>query len=587
MIQYKSLEDVTSLLSKAKKIKNNPDAPLKIAVLGSYSIHFFVSVLRYMLFEEEIEANIYEGHYDGINTEALNSNSELYKFNPNITIILTYFNDVRQFPKLMEDEEGISNCTNITINYYKRVWSELSKIPSNFIFQSNFVIPNFKQLGNLEYACAYSKTNFYRRINDELVKTTPSNVKIIDMDSLASDIGKIQWFDYGSYFLNKSGFKLDFIGYVVYQFMQQIKAYIGKIKKCLVLDLDNTLWGGVVADEGYSNIMIDPNDPIGESYLFFQQYILELKERGIILAVCSKNDIEIAKEPFQHNEFMKLHLEDISCFVANWDDKTTNIKRIANELNIGTDSMVFFDDNPFEREIVREYLPEVQVIEVSKDSEEYVNNLVQEMPFEWLQITKEDLVRTQSYHENTKRNEMISSFENYEEYLYALEMKGSYSLVDKKRVERFTQLINKSNQFNLRTQRYSEDQIQNFTKSDIYKCINIEIQDRFSNYGIISSVILKKIDEKCFIDTWVMSCRVLKRDIEKFTFNAIVQYAAEMNCKYIIGEYIPTKKNQLVRNLYTELGFTQYGEKENIYIYRSLDKVNEKIPIKIISKIKE
>jgi FkbH-like protein len=330
---------------------------------------------------------------------------------------------------------------------------------------------------------------------------------------------------------------------------------MGNTRKCLVLDLDNTLWGGVVGDDGWEGIQLDPNNAVGEAYRAFQSYCLALRKRGVILAICSKNDEMTAKEPFEKNENMILSLNDVSCFVANWENKADNLRKIANELNIGIDSLVFFDDNPAEREIVKQFVPEVHVVDVPADPAFYVLQMEKEQPFEWLQITKEDLERTDSYSGNAKRQQLQESFVDYNEYLKALDMRGEVSRVRQSDVARFTQLINKSNQFNLRTIRYSESDVQQMISDDTVCCLYGKLSDCYSNYGIISCVILRKEDDVCFIDTWVMSCRVLKRGVENMMFEAVLKAAKKMQCSSIRAEYIKTKKNKLVESFYETLGF--------------------------------
>jgi FkbH-like protein len=541
---------------RKQKNKSQTEGNLKIAVIGSASIQYFVLVLDYLLHESGINADIYEGEYNGITMDVFDEDSALYQFDPQIVIILTHYTDIQLFPEILEEKDSIGKKAKDTVAYYQKVWEHLAKLKNVQVLQSDFAIPPEHSLGNLETVVPYSKTNFYRKINDLLVQCASDNVRIIDMDLLSSYVGKYQWFDYKAYFISKSGYNMEYVPDAASLFVKQIISMQGRTRKCLVLDLDNTLWGGVVGDEGYDGIQLDPNNALGEAYRYFQSYILELKKRGVILAVCSKNDEENAKEPFVKNPNMVLCLDDISCFMANWDDKVTNIKRIAETLNIGTDSLVFLDDNPAEREIVRKYLPEVYVVDVPPDPALYAIQLDKENPFNWLQFTEEDISRSKTYRENVKRQQMVSQFENYEEYLAALEMVGKAGEITEKESARFTQLLNKSNQFNLRTQRYTENQIHELVCEDNAKCLYVKLKDKFSEYGIISCVILRKKAEICFIESWVMSCRVLKRNVEDFMFLHIIEAAKEMNCDFIEGEYIRSKKNAMVSEFYDSLGFT-------------------------------
>ncbi len=567
--------EVDELLKQARRLAKkvnkegcvNPD--VKIAVLGSASIQYFVMVLRFLLYKEGISADIYEGEYNGILMEVMNPNSQLYGFMPEIVIILPDYRDIKEFPEPLEENGDVDKLLDAVWNNYETYWGRISAISDVQILQSNFVIPAEHIYGNIERRVSYSSIDFLEKLNRRLLVSAPSNVSVIDLELLAANIGKWNWFDETSYFLTKTGFRMDFIEDAVWPFVRHIKAFKGKIKKCLILDLDNTLWGGVVGDDGWDGIQLDPNNAVGESFRDFQAYILQLKKRGVILAVVSKNDESSAKEPFEKNPHMILHLDDIASFQANWDDKVTNIKRVAEELNIGIDSLVFFDDNPAEREIVRTYIPDVMVIETPMDPALYKRTLDKAAPFDWLQLTKEDILRSNSYIENHRRSELQAGFTDYDEYLKSLEMKGCVREPKTTELPRFTQLLNKSNQFNLRTQRYSESEIEEAYSSDNKKCLCTLLKDKFSEYGIIACVILEKEKEVCFIESWVMSCRVLKRGVEDLLFKAIIDEAKKWKCSKIVGEYIPSKKNSMVKDFYDNLGFKMEREHDGVkqYLY--------------------
>lgn len=556
--------DLSLLLKQIRRFEkeNNENEGIRIAVLGSASIQYFVKILRYQLHTCGIDCQIYEGEFDGITMDVLDPNSALYRFAPEYLVLLPHYTDIKEYPSLLAPSEEISAALESRMAFFQKVWGSLSKISNIKVLQANFVIPPIREAGNLEYQLESTKGSFLRQVNCSLVEQKPPFVTVIDADTLSNDIGKYNWFDYSAYFLNKAPVRLDYLPELAGCFVRQILALHGKPRKCLVLDLDNTLWGGVVGDDGYNGLQLDPNNAVGEAYRFFQQYLLALKNRGVILAVCSKNEEAIAKEPFLKNENMILHLNDIACFVANWEDKASNIKRIAQELHIGTDSMVFFDDNPAERAIVRQFLPEVYVVEVPEDPADYALQLDMDSPFDWLQLTAEDLLRSDTYQMNQQRQEMRSSFVDYNSYLQALEMKGCVRELDSSALERFVQLINKSNQFNLRTVRYSEENITEMLKDPNTKCLYAQLEDKFSSFGIISCVILRKKANVCFIDTWVMSCRVLKRGVENMMFNSIIYATKKMGCDELHAEYIPTKKNVMVKDFYDNLGFQKKEGRE-------------------------
>lgn len=577
------IKDVRRFTKKYKDNDWNPS--IRIAVLGTPSLQYFVQMLRFQLNEISIQADIYEGEYNGINMAVFDETSYFYLFKPDIVILYTHYLDITQYPPLLSDQSVIDEYAESVIGYYHDIWERIKARvgAATQILQTNFVYPPEHLLGNLETKEVSSHLSFIREINRRLNLSATASINIIDAELLSEFVGKYNWFDYKSYFLSKTGFNLDYLYDFTMLFTRAIKASKGKIGKCLVLDLDNTLWGGVVGDEGYDGIMLDPNNAVGEAYRYFQKYIQELKLRGVILAVCSKNDEEIAKEPFQKNPNMVLSLDDISCFVANWEDKASNIRKIAQELNIGLDSLVFFDDNPAEREIVKNFLPEVTVIDVPKDPALYVVALDESSPFEWLQITKEDLSRSNSYVQNRKRAELEKSFVNYDEYLESLEMKASVYEIGGKDVARFTQLLNKSNQFNLRTQRYQESEIEEKISNTENKCIAVKLKDKFSEYGIISCVVLDKRNGRCFIESWVMSCRVLKRGIEDLVFQYILEEARSWGCDGIDGEYLPTKKNSMVSNLLDNYGFECYVSSDERKVYSRHTDIPYQKPVHIKS----
>ena len=570
--------ELLNLSRKLKKIekeyfaKHNELIPKKIAIIGSYTTNLLTDALRLYLYNFGIAPEFYEGEYDSIASEILDTKSNLYSFKPDILILFTQHRDIKSYPSLFCTDQELEDSTNYYINYYKSIWEHLENITGCQVYQTNFVIPVDGPLGNLELNFKFSKTNFLKNLNNILAYQSPSHINIIDMDQLSSIFGKLQWFDDVNYFLSKQGFSLDAYGMVSHYISRLIINEAGKIRKCLVLDLDNTLWGGVIGDDGLEGIILETHNPLGEAYLSFQHYIKSLKERGVILAVCSKNETEIAKDVFIKHPEMILRLDDISCFVANWNDKPSNIKQIAQNLNIGADSLVFFDDNPAEREIVKKFLPEVEVIDVPEDPALFVKALVNSRSFEWNQLSKEDLSRSDSYVANEKRNKLATLNVDYDSFLKSLEMEGEIGRVGKMELPRFTQLISKSNQFNLRTRRYSEAHISDIlSKPEQYGAYYVRLKDKFGDYGIISCVIVENKENIAFIDTWIMSCRILKRGVEDMVLNYLLEKAIDYGKEWLVGEYIPTKKNKLVKDLYPDLRFeptSKYETTDQSSVYK-------------------
>ena len=533
----------------------------KIAVLSSVTSHHFVGIFKPFLYQYGIAPVFYEGEYDGIVMELMNPDAEVYSFKPDILLLLTYHTDIKDYPPLFSSEEDVRAWVAQKVQHYQGLWTLANGIEGCHVFQTLFAAPIYRQMGNLEANYSFSASYCLQLLNMELIRRKPPYVTFVDVEYLASVFGKYRWFSDSNYFMSKQGFSFDAAGLLSYTLTRLFASHVGRMKKCLVLDLDNTLWGGVIGDDGLHGININPSNAVGEAYLAFQKYLKRLKERGVILAVCSKNEEDIAKTPFTEHPDMVLHLDDIACFVANWDDKSTNIRRIAELLNIGLDSLVFFDDNPAEREIVKQFLPEIEVADVPDDPALYVRALETASCFEWVQLSHEDISRSDSYVVDRKRSELQVSCIDYDAYLQSLEMKGNVGYVGLNETVRFTQLINKTNQFNLRTRRYSEATIEQI-RDDVgeWAPIYLSLSDRFGNYGIMSSVVVQKIDNVAFIDTWVMSCRVLKRGLENVAFNAICEVAKKWGCDWLVGEFLPTKKNRMVNSLLPEMGFEQCSE---------------------------
>jgi FkbH-like protein len=337
-------------------------------------------------------------------------------------------------------------------------------------------------------------------------------------------------------------------------------AFQGLFKKCVILDLDNTVWGGIIGDDGIENIQIGQLG-IGKAFTEFQRWLKKLRQRGIILAVCSKNTESVAKEPFEKHPEMVLRLSDIAVFMANWDNKADNIRKIQKILNIGFDSMVFLDDNPFERNVVQRNLPQITVPELPEDPALYLDYLYSLNLFETVSHSGEDVKRTEQYQKEAERTVFKESFTNEDDFLKNLDMVSETKPFASFTIPRVAQLSQRSNQFNLRTVRYTEEDMKRIAQSEKYLTLSFTLEDKFGDNGLICAIILEKTDSRTlFIDTWFMSCRVLKRGMESYVLNSIIDIAQKHGYDDIIGEYIPSPKNEIVRNHYKNLGFTAISE---------------------------
>jgi FkbH-like protein len=333
----------------------------------------------------------------------------------------------------------------------------------------------------------------------------------------------------------------------------------GKARKCLVMDLDNTLWGGVIGDDGLEGLVLGQNSVVGEAHVALQRFILDLRRRGVVLAVCSKNEDATARLPFREHTEMVLEENQIAVFMANWSDKASNLREIAATLNIGIDSLVLLDDNAREREQVRQVLPEVAVPELTEDPADYITLLADAGYFEAVGLSEEDMARADFYQANSERIS-LQKVGNLEEYLRSLQMVATISSFDAIGRVRIVQLINKSNQFNLTTRRYSEGEVEAFENNPFKFCLRVRLADRFGDNGMISVVIFDIGSDEWSCDTWLMSCRVLGRRIEELVLATVASAASNAGAKRLVGTYIPTEKNALVAEHFAKLGFAKLSE---------------------------
>lgn len=535
---------------------------IRIAILPSSTVDPFKRVLRFWLAQQGLRAVFFEAEYGTLQQTVLNPQSDFYRFSPDVTLIFTNYRDVPLSSSAGDSEQTTLEKVTNACESYAALWKQIRAHSQTFIIQNNADAPYERVYGNYDGASLGSLTNAFRRFNAELPRYLIPGSTILDIDYLASVFGRRQWHNKKFWYHSRHAFALDATGLTASAAAGVIGALKGAAKKCLVLDLDNTLWGGLVAEDGIEGIALG-SGPDGEAFVDFQKYLLELKRRGVLLAVCSKNSDQNAREPFLKHPDMQIRLDDIVVFKANWDDKATNIKAMAQELNLGLDSFVFVDDNPAERHLVRSMLPEVNVPELPPDPSGFVEALSSRSYFEMVSFSQEDQKRSEYYKGNISRVEFKQRFVNLTEYLKSLEMAMEVFEINDFNLPRAAQLINRSNQFHLTTTRYSETEILGMQKSKDRLCRCFTLQDCFGDNGLIAVVILDKTDKDALvIDTWVMSCRVLARGVEEFIMREIVNLAKKLKRPLIRGRYLPTKKNALVKDLYGRLFFDKVREEK-------------------------
>jgi FkbH-like protein len=541
----------------------------RVALLGDTATQFLAQAIRGTGYDYGFDLEIFEADFNQVERQVFDPSSELYEFKPEIIVLfqsshklLAKYNKLKphEYAKLAKTRlELIENITT-TIN---------SQLKSKIIYY-NYTEINDSVFGNYATKIESSFLFQLRKLNYDLMvfASKVPNFFVCDLSSIQNQIGKSSFFHTSVYINTEMVLSLEALPEVAQKTVDLIVATDGKFKKCVVLDLDNTLWGGVIGDDGMENIQIGGLG-IGKAFTEFQYWIKKLKERGIIIAVCSKNTESIAKEPFEKHPDMILRLDDIAVFMANWETKVDNIRQIQRILNIGFDSMVFLDDNPFERGIVRENIQGITVPELPEDPADYLEFLYQQNLFETISFSGEDAERTKQYQVEAQRTMLQKSFNNEDDFLKSLNMVSLVEPFNKFNTPRVAQLSQRSNQFNLRTIRYTEADIESFANSQNFFPLTFTLEDKFGDNGLISVILLRKSNEdSLFIDTWLMSCRVLKRGMENFVLNEIVNVAKQNNFRTIIGEYIATAKNAMVKDHYKNLEFVQ---KDDQWILNVLD----------------
>jgi FkbH-like protein len=534
---------------------------LRVALLGG-TTEFLENPLRLLLESIGLGSDIHRSEFNTFAQEMLEAESATIAFNPDVAVLVITAAHVPTWPAPGDELHRVNELVSEVCDHFLDLCSVLHGHAHCEIVVNNFHSFSTRPLGNLAAKTAWDRNNFLRRVNLVLGERAPSYLHINDVDALSAEYGLSRWFDSRYWFHAKQPVSFECLVPYARNTARIIGALYGITAKCIVLDLDNTLWGGVVGDDGLDGIAIGEGDAISEAYKAFQEYLLKLKQRGVLLAVCSKNEEAIAKAAFDLPE-MVLGMEDFVAFVANWEAKPNNILQIAEALNIGIDSVVFVDDNPAEREHVRQVLPEVEVVELTDDPADYPRLLDRSGLFETTRLSKEDQQRTRQYQDNLARKRLAAKSGDYAGFLVSLEQRAVIRPFEERHLDRITQLINKTNQFNLTTLRLNRSQVEDMMIGERIFTAYVRLRDRFGDNGLISALAAHREEEELSIELWLMSCRVLKRGVEQALCNFLVEQAREVGLRRIRGVYKPTAKNGLVREHFRSLGFAQEGTDED------------------------
>jgi FkbH-like protein len=571
--------DVATISAKRKQIRRAllskvATAPLRVAVLGGSTTSELVSILDLFLLREGFEAVFHESEYGRFYEEAVVDNRALKEFKPDVAIVHTTSRNIRHFPEAAEEATSVEEKLSLEFSRFCTVWDSLLNDIGCVVVQNNFDPPPFRILGNSDAVAEFGRTNFINQLNLKFAEhaRTRSGLFINDLSYLAALVGIQDWYEESYWFSYKLAVGPRANVFVAESIAKILRAAYGKSRKCLVLDLDNTLWGGVIGDDGVANLSLGNETPKGEAYVAFQQYCRELKNRGVLLAVCSKNDMETAKEGFSHPDSI-LRVDDFAAFVANWEPKSQNVERIAKELNLGLDSLVFADDNPAEREIVAAQLPMVAVPDIGSDPSRFIEIIDRQGYFEALRLSREDAERSELYARDRKRDALAAQFKNYGEYLESLEMEAEIDRFNSYYLDRIAQLTNKTNQFNLTTRRYTAAQLQSMASDKAYITLYGRLKDKFGDNGVITVVAGEIKGRELHILLWLMSCRVLKRGMEAAMLDALAHECMQREVKVIHGYYFKTPKNNMVSKHYGSLGFSLVSGSDDESVWK-LDLTN-------------
>ena len=570
--------DPNYLLENKRKIKKqlleegNSFIQKKIAILGGYTTAAIRQMMELFLLNNGIKAEFYESEYNKFYEDAVFDNEELQCFAPDIIYVCTTNRNITVYPQLSDDADAVNRLLENEYDKFYKIWTSLKERYGCPIIQNNFELPMYRLMGNREVSDIHGKVNFIHELNRRFADYAQKNDNfyLCDIEYISADFGLKEWSDPFYFHMYKYALNVKAIPYLSFNVANIIKSIFGKNKKGFVLDLDNTLWGGVIGDDGVEGIKIGPEEPEGQFYAEFQRYLKEHKQLGIILNIDSKNEYENAIAGLKHPD-SELSEEDFIEIKANWDPKDKNFEEIARELDLLPESLVFVDDNPAERHIVTEQLKGVCAPELDV-TQHFIQYIDRNGFFEVTTLSKDDLKRNEMYKENMERVKAQASFADYKDYLLSLQMKGIIKAFEPMYYERISQLSNKSNQYNLTTRRYTVSDIESMASDEKFLTLYGKLIDRFGDNGLVTVAIgQREGNDSCRIILWIMSCRVLKRDMEYAMMDEFVKRCKEKGIQTIIGDYYPTAKNAMVKEFYALHGFTKEQEEENGHSVWTLD----------------
>lgn len=561
--------DSVYLLKKYKSIKKSLLASdkqwveKKIAVLGGSTTNHLIKMMELFLLDEGIRPVFYESSYNRFFEEAVLPNEALKTFQPDVVYIATSVHNILNWPDIDMGEKETDELLAQEYERFLMVWKSLEEKYHCVVIQNNMEQPTERLFGNTDFCDVRGKVNFVARFNDKISQyaRVEESFYVFDLNYASADYGLSRWSDSNAWYLYKCACAMEAVPELAYRVTRLMKAVFGKNKKVLVLDLDNTIWGGVIGDEGPDGIELGPETALGQAFMDVQAYFHHLRQAGIVLAINSKNEYDNVLLGLSHpNSCLKK--EDFAVIKANWNPKDSNMREIIRELNVLPESVVFIDDNPVEREFVKNSFEDIMIPEFDS-----VIDLIPIMEktgcFEPVSISEEDRNRTKMYQENVQRVQLKKEYVDYRDYLCALKMEVEIESFKAEKLPRITQLVNKTNQYNFTSKRYEYEDIKRISEESSYLTLYGRLTDKYGDNGITSVIIGKILGDDLEIELWVMSCRVFYRDLEYAMLDELVLKCRQKGIRKIFGTYIPSKKNAMIKEEYGKLGFSQVEIKEN------------------------
>lgn len=559
-VPYSFFARIQRLVSKLKTQAIPVRPECRVALVGTTTTELLAQVFETLCFRDGLLVRTYRGLYGAATQEILDNASGLHTFKPNIVFLLTHWRDLN-LPGLVPDAEA---TVASVIAQQRSLWDRLISNAGCHVVQMAYDYPRLESYGYLASAESGGRARLLEAINAAMRVNAPAGVSILDSPSLQRQVGITRWENSREWYMFKQHPGTEALPDLAEEMMAHVRSLLGLTKKVLAVDLDNTLWQGVIGEDGIDNIRLGPGDPAGEAHQELQRYLLELKQRGIVLAVCSKNNPEDARLPFEKHPHTVLRVDDFAMFEASWDDKAQSLRKISGTLSLGLDSFVFLDDSPTEREWIRSQLPQVAVIEPGTSVFDYAHALERGRLFFALSLSKEDLQRAQQYRVQAQRESLRHNAESLEDFLSGLQLHASFDAVNPANLARVVQLINKTNQYNLTTRRFTEAEVVRLANDPRNWASAFRLSDRFGDYGQVGVILCEETEPQVWeVNTWLLSCRALGRQMERFMFNCLLDAAVTRGIRSIRGVYRPTAKNSLVAGHYESLGFAVTSTEPN------------------------